>query len=243
MLKILGWANSAPWIWVWVACELASPPTYSSPDSCFDSIRYLLAQMLKVLAPIWFLISQSICPWPMAGYGADHSRVVGKDSERKDRESPCWGRRMGQLCSSHIYNLLAGAHSIRARSTVLPRCGAGPAVLLSGLWGQMAGPREGEGISSVARPPQQTRLGQLSHIHNPHLGKACPHPAPRASSTVLPGRAAETLSRSPRAASGEWWGQLSRVPQPVRARASSVLPLELQVVPGGCPDQGHPHDL
>lgn len=37
-------------------------------------------------------------------------------------------------------------------------------------------------------------------------------------------------------------GQFSGGLQPVRARASFAQPLDISMIPGGSPDQGHPHD-
>ena len=56
--------------------------------------------------------------------------------------------------------------------------------------------------------------------------------------TVLSRQGAESpLSLS--VVAGEREGQLSRVPQLVKGKASSPQPLDISVVTGGGPDQGH----
>ena len=77
--------------------------------------------------------------------------------------------------------------------------------------------------------PTLMPLGQLSHT--PTTG-----PAP----LCCPGRCRAALFRG---ATGERWAQLSRLLQPVRGRASSAQPLDINMVPDSSLEQRHLHAL
>lgn len=78
---------------------------------------------------------------------------------------------------------------------------------------------------------------QLSHTHALGAGSPTPHSP---SSTALPRQGAGSTLPSA-AITGKRQAQLSRVPHPVRGRASSAQPLDMHVVLGSCSNQGHPH--
>lgn len=89
--------------------------------------------------------------------------------------------------------------------------------------------------------PHHLRTGewhdQLSHIHALRAYSRHP-PLPvltMASSTVYPGAAHGLISLNA--------DELFRALQPVRGGASYAQPLDIHWSTGGCPDQGHPHDL
>jgi hypothetical protein len=70
------------------------------------------------------------------------------------------------------------------------------------------------------------------------VGSALSHSHPQAHSPM-----SQPQVPDPLCCLAEVQALLSRVPHPVRSGASSAQLLNNQMVPGGCPDQGHPHDI
>lgn len=114
-------------------------------------------------------------------------------------------------------------------------------------WGQLSWLSEvsrskGQGRASL---PHQTpfMVGMVGSnlLHSYHWGQLTCMPTTRDSSTVFPRQGTRPTLLS--AATSEKWGQISRVPQPLRYVASSAQSLEINIVSGSCPDKGQPHGL